>query len=355
VASGHLVSVRGGTLFAAPLDLERLELTGTQIEVLPGIAYELASGTAQYAVGGDGTLVYVSEAEPATSLLWADPRGLLEAFSMEHVFYDPRLSPDERAVAVEVLGDGDDIWVLDLARGTRVKLSQRPAEDETPAWSPDGRWVAWSTNREDGQRAIVRKRADGSGSEEELWSGPAHVHISEYTPDGRTLLFEQAVDANFDVWLLPLDPVGPARPVVRSPFNEIGARLSPDGRWLAYESNESGTGQIYVQPFPALDARFAISSAGGSEPVWSRDGRRIFFRSGLELWSAAIGSGRAFDAGVPERLFAAGRLSKGGNHTNYDVARDGRFLVTGSASEKTDVLTVILNWQEELTRRVPVR
>jgi hypothetical protein len=353
-SSGHLLFVRGGTIFAAPFDADRLEVTGPAREVLGGVAYEPSSGTTQYAVGGDGTLVYQPDAVPGTSLRWADPRGALQAFSEEHVYYDPRLSPDERLVAVEVLGDGDDIWVLDLTRGTKIKLSLGESEDETPAWSPDGRWVTWSTNR-GADRVIVRKRADGSGAEEVLWSGPEHAHVTAYAPDGRSLFFEkQTLDMNTDIWLLPLDGSGAERMVLGSAFNEIGARLSPDGRWLAYVSDETGTAQIYVQPFPSLDARFTISSTGGTEPVWSRDGRQLFYRNGTDLWAVSIGAGDVFEVGIPARMIDARAPGKGATHTGYDVTRDGRFLIIGDELLASDALTVILNWTEELKRLVPV-
>ena len=354
-ASGHVLFVRDGTLFAAPFDRDRLEVTGTSREVLDGIVYDPASGVAQYAVGGDGTLVYQSGSPASTSVMWADSRGALQAFAEQQVYYDPRLSPDGRAVAVEILGEGDDIWVLDLVRGTQTKLSLGDGEDETPAWSPDGRWVAWSTGRDD-RRVILRKRADGSGAEEVLWSGPEHAHVTAFAPDGRSIFFEkQTLDMNTDVWLVPVDVPGEERVVLGTPFNEIGARLSPDGRWLAYVSDETGTGQVYVQPFPALDARYPISSAGGTEPVWSRDGTRLFYRSGPDLWAVTAGTGATFEAGIPERLIEAPNRGKGDTHTSFDVASDGRFLIVGDQTRASETLTVILNWTEELERLLPTR
>jgi hypothetical protein len=353
-ASGHLLFVRDGSLFAMPFDLDRLTVSGTPREVLTGIQYDPASGTAQYAVAANGTLLYQSGAPPGTTLMWADARGAMRAFPEDRVYYDPRLSPDGQAVAAEVLGDGDDIWVLDLTRGTQTKLSLGDEEDETPAWSPDGRWVAWSTNR-DTKRVILRKRADGSGQEEVLWSGPEHAHVTAFTPDGRSLLFEkQTVERNTDIWLLPLDGSGKERLVVGTAFNEVGARLSPGGRWLAYLSDETGISQVYVQPYPSLDARFLISNSGGSEPVWSRDGRRLFYRVDGVLWSASIAPGPTFTAGIPERVFEGRYQNKAVTHTGYDVGPDGRFLVIGSSSPQAEVLSVILNWTEELTRLVPV-
>jgi Tol biopolymer transport system component len=353
-ATGHLLFVRDGSLFAVAFDPDRQAVSGTPREVLAGIQYDPSNGVAQYAVSSNGTLVYRSGAAPGTTLMWADARGALRAFPEERIYYDPRLSPDGKFVAAEVLGDSDDIWVLDLTRGTQTKLSLGSEEDETPAWSPDGRWVAWSTNR-DANRVIVRKRADGSGQEEVLWSGPEHSHVTGFAPGGQSLLFEkQTVERNTDIWLLPLDGSGKERLILGTAFNEVGARLSPDGRWLAYMSDETGIPQIYVQPFPALDARFLISKSGGQEPVWSRDGRRLLYRADGVMWSVSIAAGETFRPGIAERVVDGRYENKAVTHTGYDVGPDGRFLVIGNSSPQAEALSVILNWTEELKRLVPV-
>jgi len=352
--TGHLLWVREGSLMAVPFDLDRLEVTGTPRAVVDGIQYDPASGATQYGVAGNGTLVYQGGAAPGTRLMWADAQGAMPASPMEQVYYDPRVSPGGRRVAVEVLDDGDDIWVLDLDRGTQTKISLGAEEDETPAWSPDAAWVAWSRNQ-DGQRVILRRRADGSGPEEVLWSGPEHAHVSMYAPDGRSVLFEkQVASANTDIWLLTLDGSGAERVVLGSPFNEVDARVSPDGRWLAYASNEAGISQVYVQPFPDLGARLLISSSGGGEPVWSRDGRRLFYRGDGSMWAVSVALGDTMDAGVPERLFDDRFDNKSPTHTGYDVDADDRFLVIGFASPQEELLTVVLNWHQELKRLVPI-
>jgi serine/threonine-protein kinase len=343
--TGHLLWVREGSLMAVPFDLDRLEVTGTPRAVVDGIQYDPASGATQYGVAGNGTLVYQGGAAPGTRLMWADAQGAMPASPMEQVYYDPRVSPGGRRVAVEV---------LDLDRGTQTKISLGAEEDETPAWSPDAAWVAWSRNQ-DGQRVILRRRADGSGPEEVLWSGPEHAHVSMYAPDGRSVLFEkQVASANTDIWLLTLDGSGAERVVLGSPFNEVDARLSPDGRWLAYASNEAGISQVYVQPFPDLGARLLISSSGGGEPVWSRDGRRLFYRGDGSMWAVSVALGDTMDAGVPERLFDDRFDNKSPTHTGYDVDADDRFLVIGFASPQEELLTVVLNWHQELKRLVPI-
>ena len=153
---------------------------------------------------------------------------------------------------------------------------------------------------------------------------------------------------------MSLDGSGTAQLVLGSAFNEYDARLSPDGRWLAYTSDEAGISQVYVQPFPDLDARFPISPSGGSEPVWERDGRRLFYRGNGTMWAVSVEAGEIFEAGLPEPLFEDLYDNKGITHTGYDVDRDGRFLVIGNDSPQNETMTVILNWTEELRRQVPV-
>jgi len=354
-ASGHLVFVQRGRVLGVPVDLDRMMPRGAPLEVLGNVQYEPSTGTAQWALADNGTLVYQSGTAPGTHLTWADSDGAVQAFPEKQVYYDPRVSPDGRWVAVEVLQDGDDIWVLDLRRGTQIKLSQGTNEDETPAWSTDGAWVAWSTSTDDA-RVIVQRRADGSGVEETLWSGQEHAHVSMYAPDGRSLLFEkQAAQTNTDIWLLSVDGSGTERLLVGSSFNEWNARLSPDGRWLAYSADESGVSQVYVQPFPALDKRFQISPSGGNESVWSKDSRQLFYRDSGAVWAVSVAPGESIEAGIPERLFEDPYTNKALTHTGYDVASDGRFLVMGRDSLRTEVMAVVQNWFTELERLVPTK
>ena len=207
-ASGHLLFVQGGRVMAAAIDLERMVVRGEPREVLDDLQYEPSSGTAQWAIADNGTLVYQRGLAPGTTLTWADINGAVRAFPDEQVYYDPRVSPDGQAVAVEVLGGTDDIWVLDLRRGSRIKLSQGVTEDETPTWSPDGRWVAWSTNR-DNERVIVRRRADGSGVEETRRPGWPRGSVGQSLPGsleherrgGERLLLEGVVGPHRpDAW-----------------------------------------------------------------------------------------------------------------------------------------------------------
>jgi Tol biopolymer transport system component len=247
--------------------------------------------------------------------------------------------------------------VLDLMRGTSTRLTFESAEDETPAWSPDGEWIAYSSDRPGQPRTIFRKRADGSGAEEKLWATDAHTHVDGWTPDGRALTVTRTVSATLnDVWLVPIDPAADkARNLLQGRFNEMSARVSPNGRWLAYTSNESGEDQVYVQPFPDLGAKWQVSNRGGSQPVWAPDGGRLFYRGEGALMAVdVLSSPGAFSAGVPRREAEDSFHRKGGTHTGWDVGRDGRMILVRSGADggRPTQIQIVEHWLPDLSRRV---
>jgi len=189
-ADGHLIFARAGSLMAAPFDAKRREVRGQPVSVVNGIAYDAASGAGQWSVADNGTLAFILGSVANRRLMWVGAGGQsVAAHPTTGDYYDPRLSPSGDAVAAELLADGDDIWAFDLKRQVREIVSSPKGEDETPAWSPDGQRVAWTTGADDA-RVIIERRADGSGDPKELWHGQRHVHVLQYTPDGRSLLFE---------------------------------------------------------------------------------------------------------------------------------------------------------------------
>jgi Tol biopolymer transport system component len=256
----------------------------------------------------------------------------------------------------------NDVWIYERERGALTRLTFDPGEEETPVWSPDGRWIAFATSRAGQPRSIYRKAADGSGAEERLWSGDFHAHVSGWAPDGQTIVMEiQGAETSTDIWLLDGEGERAARPLLQTRFNERTARLSPDGRWLAYVSDESGRDEVYVQPFPDLAGKWQISIQGGNQPVWSRDGRELFYRGGEQLMAVTVSTEPPFRATAPQALFPdAFERPQGPAHTSYDVAPDGRFLMLQSSqvsreTERTGStqLHVVQNWFEELKRLVP--
>jgi Tol biopolymer transport system component len=240
-------------------------------------------------------------------------------------------------------------------RGSQTTLTFNPAEHETPAWSPDGQWIAYSSSRGN-ERIVYRKRADNSGPEEKVWATPEHTHVNGWTPDGRALVVErETAETGSDTWLVPIAG-GQPRALLNSRFAEHSAQVSPNGRWLAYASDESGRLDVYVRPFPALGAQSLVSTAGGSQPVWSRDGGRLFDRGEESIMAVDVEPGATLVAGVPRKLFPDEFYSKGASHTGYDVAKDGRFLTVqlNEGQGRVTSVNLVQNWLAEVERRVPV-
>ena len=355
VAPGYIVYAQAGSLLAVPFDLEKLEVGGSPAPVLEGVVTGGIGGAAAYAVSADGSLAYApgTASSQRFEAVWVDRRGTLQPLPVPARDFDqPRVSPDGRHVAVTVRGDNPDVWAGDVGRGTLTRLTFEPSEDETGVWSPDGKQIAFAASRGTGaqtSRQLLRKAADGSGAEEILFRGEGHAHASDWTPDGRTLVFTNTVPATgVDIWILPLEGDRKSRPFLQTPFNENWPRLSPDGRWLAYESNESGRNEVYVQPFPGPGGKWQVSTDGGGRPVWASSGRELFYRNGNRVMFAPVQPGTSFTAGTPSTLFE-GRFEDA-----YDVAPDGkRFLMlrTQDAALVPQV-NMVLGWSEELGRRL---
>ncbi len=352
-ADGHLIFARAGSLMAVPFDSKHREVRGQPVSILNGMGYDAASGAGQWSVANNGTLVFVRASAANRQLLWISPGGQsVAAHPTAGDYYDPRLSPFEDAVAAELLAEGDDVWVLDLKRQVKEIVSSPKGEDETPAWSPDGQRVAWTTGA-DNARVIIERRVDGSGNPKELWHGQRHVHVLQYTPDGRSILFETE-SPNAGIWILPLDGSAPSgRALIDTPANESLARISPNGQWIAYVSDVTGTDQIYVEPFPGRGPRIPV--APGTEPVWAGDSRRLYYRALGAFWAVDVAAGITFNPGTPVRLFDDLFPTKGNRHTGYDVAKDGRFIVVGNTESERQIgaLEIIQNWLTEVEKRSP--
>ncbi len=370
VSTGHILYVHEGTLFALPFDAKRLEATGTQMPVLEGLETNAGHGSAQYAVSDNGLLVYIeggNELEPFP-IVWTDRKGGSQTLWSEPGIYgSPRLSPDGGRLAVSVQrGPNWDVWVYDMERDVATRITFGEAYDADPVWSPDGRWIAYASEA-DGIDGIFRKRTDGTGDAETLMERGKQMFPAPHawSPDGRHLAIQSSGEGGqTDIWILPVDGSGGAgepEPFARTSFSEDGPNFSPDGRWLAYSSGETGRPEIFVASFPLGGGKWQVSDGGGTQAQWSGDGRELFFRTDTGIMSVRVSTeGDSFRASRPEIVFEGnflgglrGVLLPGFNFPDYDVTADGKRFVMFQGSTEGALVTeakVVLGWFEELRR-----
>ena len=363
---GHLVYVAAGTLRAIPFDPNGLETHGTAVPVLPRLA-TTSFGAGDFAVAADGTLVYVDVpgglAAKARTLVWVDRTGKEEPVAAPPRAYEhPRLSPDGTRVALAISDQENDLWIWDLGRATLRRLTLDPGTDSFPAWTPNGRQIVFSSNR-GGQNNLWWQAADGTGAAERLTTSSNPQLVTGITPAGTAVVFnEQTPTMGRDLLQLALDGTRRVTPLLQTKFDERNGIVSPDGRWLLYESNSSGLFEIYVRPFPNVGGgQWEVSTAGGTRPLWSRSGKELFYvgADGALLRVPVEASGATWNAGTPTKLlegryFTAG----GGGGRTYDVSPDGqRFLMIKApvtdASAAPPALIVVQHWDEELKRLAP--
>jgi hypothetical protein len=349
---GHLVFARGSGLNAIRFDPRSRHTSGSPVvveEVRDLNVYEQY----YFALSEQGTLAYVPDVSDSslTRLVAVSASGAATALPTEPRFFsDPRLSPAGDRVAAHLQGDENDVWVADAKRGSLMRLSSDSGEDETPAWSPDGRFVAWSATRTGLTRGIYKRSADASGGEELLRTTEAHLHVNDWSPDGTTLLLEiQSPETLADLYRLRLgaSPAPEPEAFVKTRFREHSGRISPSGRHVAYVSDESGREEVYVQSFPQPGGKLQVSTSGGTQPLWSRDGRRVFFRGGGSVQEVAFAPGPPAAVSAPRALFADRfENPQAGSHTGYDVFPDGRFLMIEPADKdhagrRTEIVVVL--------------
>ena len=381
VPTGHLVYVRLGTLMAAPFDIVRFAVTGPATGVMDGVMQAANRNlndmqntlAAQFTVSGTGALVYVTGgAVPATerSLAWLDRQGTRQALpAPPRPYYNPRLSFDGRRVAVHTRGIRQVVWSYDIARGALSAVTV-DGRSGFGIFTPDGKRIVFRSGVAGGEDNLYLKAADGSGSVERLTTSARSQTAGSWLPDGTTLAFVEEGDSHgqsrifqFDIWVLSIGD-RKARALIQTAANETSPEFSPNGRWLAYVSDESGRNEVYVQPYPGPGERHLISTDGGQQPAWSGNGLELFYvqagASGAgarKLMSVSIGTTPTFVAGTPETLFESGDLASGWGR-NYDVAPDGqRFLLTITKDLPTATAQMIFvqNWFEELKRLVPTK
>ena len=351
-----LLYMQQGTLRAQRLDIPRGTLTGNPVTVADPVGYSALATYGGFSVSAAGMVAYRSGGGSRTQLTWFDRTGKTAGTvgdPDQNGLGFPELSPDGRRVAVDRTVQGNqDIWVMDILRGGAARFTFDAALDRRPLWSPDGTQMLFQSNRK-GAYDLYAKPSSGTGAEQLLIESPGQKIPYGWSADGHFLLYGwDNPKTDRDLWALPMQ--GDRKPVVvvNSAFYEGTGQFSPDGRWVAYISNESGRFEIFVVPFPAGGGKWQISTGGGVSPRWRHDGKELFFigPDGQMMAATVSASGRSFEAAPPLSLFQS-RIVGGGTSNvkhQYAVSVDGRFLINVPASDSTTApITLLQNWSPE--------
>jgi Tol biopolymer transport system component len=359
---GHLVFLRDSTLMAQPFDPVRLEVGGEAAPIAEGVDSFANNFYGLFSVSDSGTIVYRRGAGSKLALTWFDQKGgQIGTFGESGELANPAISPDGTRVALALGAAGSrDLWIMDVARGTNTRFTFDAADDDFPVWSPDGKTIVFSSNRT-GQRLLYVKPADGSGEERAV--ADASGIPTSWSNDGRFIFFTRvSADTANDIWMVrDASPIGAeSKPVsvLTTRFNEALAQLSPDGRWMAYTSNESSTIDVYVRPFSSEGSggaaggpKWLISKGLGILPRWSVDGKQLFYVSptSLDLMVVDIDTAKGLQVGTPTRLFTAPPPVI---PVGWARSPDGkRFLfVTTPNGGRPEPFTVVVNWAASLKK-----
>ena len=372
VSSGHIVYVVRGAILAIPFDARALTATGGPVPLVEGIAQAPAaqSGAAHFAMSESGTLVYATtfgSTAAVRTMAWVDRQGQEEPIDAPaRPYLYPRLSPDGTRIASDVNGQNRDIWIWDLTRKAETRLTTDPTPDRSPTWTPDSRRVIFSSDRK-GNPNLFWQSADAVTEAEQLTNALEAHFAHSISPDGKRVVLDRlriADASGADLAFLVLDGDRKLQGLIETPSIEISGEISADGRWLAYQTNRSGRFDVVVRPFPEVGGgEWPISTAGGTEPLWSRHTPELFYRApNGAVMSVDVVPGENWKAGTPKQVIAGEGyfLGPDGNpYRTYDVSLDGRrflMLKNVTVTENTPTmphLIVVQNWLEELKRRVP--
>ena len=353
-AQGYLLFMRQTTLMAQPFDVSKAEMSGDAVPVAEHLTVA-GMETGGFTVSDNGVLVYqTGVASTASHLEWIDRAGKsLGSLGDAADYSGVDLSPDGKHVVVSLTsGTNRDIWIYDNMRAVRTRFTFDPAVEPVAVWSPDGARLLFTSNRT-GNYDLYQKSFGGAGSEETVLARPQSQVPDSWSPDGRLAIFETpgAAGGGADLWVLPLSGNAQPYPFLQTPFDESRARFSPDGRWVSYTSDESGTPEVYVAPFPKADGKWQVSVGGGAWSRWRRDGKEIFYvaPNGRLMAAAVSPSSSGFNVGDVTPLFQTrARLMQ---WYPYDSIDGQRFLVNmTSEQEVSEPLTIVINWPAALTK-----
>ncbi|MBI4474963.1 MAG: PD40 domain-containing protein [Acidobacteria bacterium] len=354
----RLVFMREGALITRRLDIARGELTGDPVTLADPVGYDATFLLGGFSVSGGGRIAYRAGGAGRRQLTWFDRTGKRLGVAHEQDagnVLGPELSPDGRRVAVQrTTQNNQDVWLMDLARGGSVRFTVDVSNDGFPVWSPEGTRIAFASARK-GPYNLYLKPSSGVGAEELLRETASAKIPQDWSKDGRFLLYyEIDPKTNRDLWALEMTGnERKTRVVANTPSEERLAQFSSDGRFVAYETNESGQFEIVVQPFPEPTGKWQVSTGGGTQPRWRADGKELYFIApDGKLMAASVTTGQnqdsPFDAGRPVALFPIQSVPIGGSiqRPQYAVSRDGRFLINQPVEEPTaSPITLILNWR----------
>jgi Tol biopolymer transport system component len=329
------------------------------VKIADGLAYFRTLGNGGYSVSANGVLAYQGSADPL-ALTWYDRRGIASSTGWPaRNFGSLRISPDAARVAVDVADPRigtSDIWIYDVDRNAPVLLTTSLTNETGPVWAPDGRRLLFRWER--GGSPNLYARTLGSGHDELLVPDPSPLSPEDWSPDGKWIAYvKNTRQGGLDLYLKPLEPDAAPKPFLVTRFEEWGAKFSPDSRWIAFASTESGSPEIYVAPVEQAGNKQRISSGGGITPRWRRDGRELFYVApdGRTITAVPVQPGSSFKAGLPSPLFSVGDMPVSrdrGRNVAYDVTPDGRrFLVSLPAGEPSSSrVTVVVNWTNLLNK-----
>jgi Tol biopolymer transport system component len=346
---GYLIFQRGRRLVAQAFDPDELTVSGQPIVLGPAPALFEAVGAPTVSASRNGHLAYLTPEDPNTRLVWVDPdTGLeLETLDLEPGAYsDPDFSPDGRHVALvrEVSPEESDIWILELDRMIMTRFTQGPGNHASVEWSPDGSWLAYSTDG-DGNWNIYKKPFRGGGPPEPVVTGPVPFkNMLDWSPDGKLVLYSPLGEGtNMDLWIAPTDGSGEPRAYHAETFQEQRGSISPDGRWVAYESSEDGRANVYLDSFPDPGRKHRVSIDGGSIPWWTPDGTAIRFVNDRAIVEASVQTRPEIRIGIPREVYVLDPEVRGGAQ-----AQDGRVLhVKPATAAREASVTVVLHWLRE--------
>jgi len=348
---GFLLYLREETLMAQPFDAAASRLSGEPVPIAEKADWH-------FSAADNGILAYRAGASDVRQLRWFDRSGRdLGKVGRPGDYLEPSLSPDGTRVAVGIgtWTPVGDVWLLELSRGSLSRLTSHPTDDITPVWSPDGKEIVFVSNR-NGHFDLYKKDAGGTGAEELIYQSSGDKFPSDWSRDGKYVLY-YTVDpkTKADLWMVPMSGEHKPTPFLQTEFNETNALFSPDGRWVAYNSDESGTPETYVRPFPPAGGKWQVSTQGGVQPVWRSDGKELYYLAlDGKIMAAEVKPGSDFSAGLPVPLFDSGLRPEGltESRSSFVVTPDGqRFLVNTNAEEAARVpITVVVHWTGELRK-----